>query len=93
MKKILFACASGIATSTVVSEKVMAYLKSKGMNDVMYSQTNVPSVPAQAEGVDLVIATSKLSYNLPVPIVQGLPILTGIGEEAALEKIYQILKG
>ena len=37
---ILFVCATGIATSTAVTEKVMEYCKEHGLN-VNYSQTNV----------------------------------------------------
>ncbi len=38
---ILFVCATGIATSTAVTEKVMEYCKEHGLN-VNYSQTNLP---------------------------------------------------
>lgn len=40
---ILFVCATGIATSTAVTEKVMEYCKEHGLN-VNYSQTNVASL-------------------------------------------------
>lgn len=41
-KMILFVCATGVATSTAVAEKVMEYCKDNGL-DVNYSQTNVAS--------------------------------------------------
>lgn len=91
IKKLLFVCASGIATSTVLSEKVVKYLESKGIK-VEYHQTNVTSVEAQAEGTDLIVATSKVPFELNVPVISGLPLLTGMGEEATLEKIYEALK-
>ncbi|EAN7986733.1 PTS sugar transporter subunit IIB, partial [Salmonella enterica] len=43
-KMILFVCATGVATSTAVAEKVMEYCKDNGL-DVNYSQTNVASLP------------------------------------------------
>lgn len=45
-KMILFVCATGVATSTAVAEKVMEYCKDNGL-DVNYSQTNVASLPKQ----------------------------------------------
>ena len=72
-KMILFVCATGVATSTAVAEKVMEYCKDNGL-DVNYSQTKVP-------------------YELDIPVVSGLPIITGVGEDKVLEKIVSILKG
>ena len=46
---ILFVCATGIATSTAVTEKVMEYCKEQGLN-VNYSQTNVASLPGNTDG-------------------------------------------
>ncbi|HDY0064464.1 PTS sugar transporter subunit IIB, partial [Escherichia coli] len=53
---ILFVCATGIATSTAVTEKVMEYCKEHGLN-VNYSQTNVASLPGNTDGVALVVST------------------------------------
>lgn len=92
-KTLLFVCASGIATSTVLTEKVLAYLKEKGIDQVEYKQTNVSSVESQVDGVDLIIATSKVPYELDVPVIAGLPLLTGMGEKETLEKIYEVLVG
>ncbi|CAD5630953.1 PTS system transporter subunit IIB [Escherichia coli] len=88
---ILFVCATGIATSTAVTEKVMEYCKEHGLN-VNYSQTNVASLPGNTDGVALVVSTTKVPYELDVPVVNGLPIITGIGEEKVLAQIVSILK-
>lgn len=81
----------GIATSTAVTEKVMEYCKEHGLN-VNYSQTNVASLPGNTDGVALVVSTTKVPYELDVPVVNGLPIITGIGEEKVLAQIVSILK-
>ena len=60
---ILFVCATGIATSTAVTEKVMEYCKEHGLN-VNYSQTNVASLPGNTDGVALVVSTTKVPYEL-----------------------------
>lgn len=90
-KHVLFVCATGIATSTEVAEKVIAYCKERGLT-FDYSQANVASVPAHEGKVDLIVATTKIPYQVSAPVVRGLPLITGIGEEQTLEKIYDILK-
>ncbi|MDK7041674.1 PTS sugar transporter subunit IIB, partial [Escherichia coli] len=44
------------------------------------------------DGVALVVSTTKVPYELDVPVVNGLPIITGIGEEKVLAQIVSILK-
>lgn len=92
-KNILFCCATGIATSTVATEKTLDYLKEKGMDNVTYTQTNVASLPSQADSdeVDCVVATTQVPYDLKVPVVHALSLITGIGEDETLQKIYDIL--
>ena len=48
--------------------------------------------PGNTDGVALVVSTTKVPYELDVPVVNGLPIITGIGEEKVLAQIVSILK-
>ena len=41
---ILFVCATGIATSTAVTEKVMEYCKEHGLNAVSYTHLTLPTI-------------------------------------------------
>ena len=91
-KRIIFACTSGIATSTVATEKVLQYCKKIGI-DVEPMQSNVGTIPSQDGMADLIVVTSGVKYNLKTPIVNGLPLITGIGEEALIQKIADILRG
>lgn len=88
---ILFVCATGIATSTAVTEKVMEYCKENGLK-VDYSQANVASLPNNTSGATLIVSTTKVPYELDIPVVNGLPIITGVGEDKVLEQIVAILK-
>lgn len=92
-KNILFCCATGIATSTVAEEKTLQYLKDQGMDNVTYTQTNVASLPSMADPaeVDCVVATTQVPYDLKVPVVHALSLITGIGEEDTLKQVYDIL--
>lgn len=90
-KKIIFVCATGIATSTVAAEKVTDCCKENGI-DVEYQQCNVASLPQFDGNADLIISTTNVPYNLETKVVNALPIITGFGEEELLDKIVKILK-
>lgn len=92
-KNILFVCATGIATSTVATEKTLEYLKDKGV-EVTYTQTNVASLPevADPKNVDLIVATTQVPFDLDIPVVHALSLITGIGADKTLAKIYDYVK-
>ncbi|WP_125980068.1 PTS sugar transporter subunit IIB [Loigolactobacillus iwatensis] len=89
MKKILVACGSGIATSTVARSALEEDLKNKGINmkELSFDQTSIPQIPSMASDYDLVITTAKYTEDVGVPIINGLPFLTNIGEDAVVDKI------
>ena len=90
-KNLLFVCATGIATSTAVAEKVMGFFKERGLTDVNYSQTNVASVQSNSDNADLIVSTLKIPYELDVPVINGLALITGINEDKVLNSIYSEL--
>ena len=90
-KRVLFVCATGIATSTVVEEKVIEYCKDQGI-EFDYDQRNVASVPNIADDFDLIVATTNIPYKLDVPVMSGLPILTGWGWQEVLDQIGDALR-
>ncbi|BDR57599.1 PTS sugar transporter subunit IIB [Xylocopilactobacillus apicola] len=86
-KTILFVCATGIATSTVVAEKTLDYLKDQGI-DVNYTQTNVASLPEyDLKNADLIVSTTNVPYELEIPVIRALPLITGVGADKVLEDI------
>jgi len=90
MKHILVACGNGIATSTVVASKIREYAESKGIN-IKTEQAKLLEVPSKGNNYDLVVTTGKFGGQLEVPIINGLPLLTGVGEESVLEEIVETL--
>ncbi len=46
---------------------------------------------AIGQGADLVVATTQLRADLGVPVVNGIPFLTGVGEEEVKQEILNIL--
>lgn len=89
-KKVLVACGTGVATSTVVAQAVQAALHERGIA-IVTRQCKASEVPGQIEDVDLVISTTPLPKDLPRPAIVTLAFLTGIGKERELDRIAEIL--
>ena len=92
MKRVLIACGNGIATSTVVASKVKEYLTNNGV-EVTTSQTKLMEVPGKVHDYDLLVTTGQFEGQTgDVPVVKGMPILTGINVDQTMEEILNYLK-
>jgi galactitol PTS system EIIB component len=90
-KRVLIVCGTGIATSTLVADKVKRHLDEVGIPSSI-EQTKVTELHRGAEGYDLIVATTQIRGDIGVPVVAGLPFLTGIGVEDALTEIERALR-
>src|SRR5690606_25172675 len=59
MKRVLIACGTGIATSTVVADKVRKHLAANGI-EAKIDQTKVAELHRGAKGYDLIVATTNV---------------------------------
>lgn len=90
-RTILVVCGSGIATSTAVAMELRETLEQRGL-EVTVKQTDVFSVADNLAGVDLIASTCALKGDFGVPVVNAVPLLTGIGIEGVIETIISILQ-
>jgi len=88
--KIVVACGTAIATSTHVAIKIKELLEERGLK-IHTIQCRVLEVPSLAPDADLVVATAQVPYDIDVPVVDGIPFLTGIGVKEVIDKIEKIL--
>ena len=91
MKKILVACGTAIATSTVVAKKLEEKLLARGIA-VSIDQCKASEVPSKAAAYDVIVSTTEVDGTGGKPIVRTLSFLTGIGIDADVEKIAGFLK-
>lgn len=89
-KTILVACGTAVATSTVVAKSIEEILRDRGI-DVVTRQCKAAEVASMLSGVSLVVTTTPLQGDLGVPVIQTLAFLTGMGKEAVIEQIIQVL--
>jgi galactitol PTS system EIIB component len=94
MKKytVLVACGAGIATSTVVCERVENLLKDNGVNAEVV-QCKIAEVASRQEGADLIVSTTILPTTYNIPALTATSYITGIGMEKLDQQILDHLKG
>ena len=90
-KYVVVACGSGIATSTMVSGQIQDMCKEHGVDIDIHSCT-IMDLPFEAEGADLIVTTSKYGREVGTRVISGMPLLTGIGREEALQEILDALR-
>ena len=90
MKKILVACGTAIATSTVVARKIEEELAKRDIS-VQTTQCKASEVRSKLDGHDLVVTTTFVSDTGDVPVIQTVSFLTGLGIDADIEKIIGYL--
>ena len=90
--KIVIACGSGVATSTVIAEKVAGLVKENGFK-AQIVQCGVNDVESQARDAALVVTSlGRLKVDADVPVVVAFSYITGLGGEETDAKIVEILK-
>lgn len=88
MKKILLACASGIATSTAVNKKLSAVLDEKGYKGkYKITQCKVQELFGLSKNYDFCVATTNISQKVDCPVILGISFLTGLGLDKTVEEV------
>lgn len=89
-KRILVACGTAIATSTVVAKKIEELLKQKGY-DVFIDQCKAAEAPSKAANFDLIVTTTPVGDVGDVPVIRTVSFLSGVGVEQDIQKIIDTL--
>ncbi|KAB2334300.1 MULTISPECIES: PTS sugar transporter subunit IIB [Bacillaceae] len=88
MKKLLIMCGTGVATSTIVTGKVKSWLEDNGLqNNVKLYQSKISEELSRLDEYDIIVSTTLVPDNVKSRIIDGVPLLTGMGKEEMFEKI------
>lgn len=88
-KKILVICGTGVATSTVVMGKLKTWLDQQGLTkDVTLYQSKVAEEVNHIDDYDIVVSTTLVPDSIKEKVIDGVPLLTGIGAD----KVYSEIK-
>lgn len=88
MKTLLIVCGAGHATSTIAVAKVQEWLNSNGYTEVKIYQSKLADELNKIDDYDGVISTTIVSESIKDKVINGLPLLTGLG----VEQLYKDLK-
>ncbi|MBL1226727.1 PTS sugar transporter subunit IIB [Enterococcus sp. BWR-S5] len=91
MKRIIVACGSGVATSQTVASKVSRLLKERNVNAYVEA-VDLKSVERHMDSSVAYITITKTKKEYPIPVINGIAFLTGMGQEAELQKLIDICK-
>lgn len=90
VKKILVACGTAIATSTVVAKKIEEMMKARGFI-VTTTQCKAAEAPSKAAGFDMVVTTTPIGNVGSMPVLRTVSFLSGVGMDKDIEKIIEAL--
>ena len=89
-KKILVACGAGIATSTVVCDKVERLVKENNIHAEII-QCKIAEVASKQDEADLIVSTTILPTTYKIPAIIATSYITGINTKALDQKILDHL--
>ncbi|MBF7095506.1 PTS sugar transporter subunit IIB [Alkalibacter sp. M17DMB] len=92
MKKILVACGTAMATSTIVAKKVGSLCKQQGIQCATV-QCTADEAESKARSLrpDVIVGTCDLLENLGVPVINGQAFLTGVESEKTMDELLAVL--
>ncbi|PTA94460.1 PTS galactitol transporter subunit IIB [Kluyvera sp. Nf5] len=92
-RKIIVACGGAVATSTMAAEEIKELCEANHIS-VELVQCRVNEIETYMDGVDLICTTAKVDRTFgDIPVVHGMPFISGVGIEALQQKILTILVG
>ena len=91
-KRILVPCGSGVATSNMAAEKLKSLLKRDRL-EADVQAVDFKSLASLASQADLIVSVAPHGgQKYPIPVINGIPLLTGVGLEQCLEEIEKHLR-
>ncbi len=91
-KKVIVACGGAVATSTIAANKVVELAKNNGI-EVEIAQVRISEIESNLIGADLIVTTSKVKRDYGIPLITGMPFISGVGVEKTEKAILDVLKG
>lgn len=89
--KILVACGTGINCSTILCNMIGEICQREGI-PADFVHCSVAEIPANADQVDIICPANAYKVKLNTPVMNMVPLLTGMGREKREEELIAKLK-
>ncbi len=92
--KILAVCGSGVVSSSMIQTRIKEILADSGIKKVETFELTPAMVKShlEREAADLVISTTRFSEELDIPVINAVPLFSGIGEKEFIEELVTTAK-
>lgn len=91
-KKVIVACGGAVATSTIAANKVMELAKENGI-DIEICQVRISEIASNLDdNTVLIVPTSRVKRDYGVPLISGMPFISGMKLEQTKEAILKVLR-
>jgi PTS system galactitol-specific IIB component len=90
---VLGVCGSGTVSSTLLADRVREILEERKIR--VKAQGVMPQMVQEyvdRGGIDLVVTTSPIPGTINAPVIKGVPLLTGFGEEECIQEIIDVVE-
>lgn len=89
--KVLVACGSGVATSTIAQEEIKEIAKNARVK-IRLMKGTIAEVPIKQKDVDVVFTTANYRNPLEKPHLSVFGLVSGLNKEASKKKVEELLK-
>jgi len=91
-RKIIVACGGAVATSTLAAEEIKELCTEHGITlDLI--QCRVTEIETYMDGADLICTTARVDRQFgDIPVVHGMPFVSGVGIDVLRQKILTLLQ-
>lgn len=89
-KKVIVACGGAVATSTIAANHILELAKKNNI-DVEICQCRISEIASNLDNAVLIVPTSKVKRDYGIPLITGMPFISGIGVEQTEKKILDVL--
>ncbi|CAM3080513.1 PTS sugar transporter subunit IIB [Leuconostoc rapi] len=93
-KSLMVVCGTGIATSTIATGKIKSYLEKEGLLDnVKFLQSKISDEVGaiRNDDYDIVVSTTIVPNDIKDKVINGVPLLTGVGVQSVFDRIKSAL--
>ncbi len=90
MKTIIVACGAGVATSTLICDRVQKLLSSQHIQANII-QCTLGDISRYVDQANVIVTSMKVDRSYSIPIVLGISFITGVGVEQTEKEILESL--
>lgn len=90
-RKVIVACGGAVATSTMAAEEIKDLCTDHSI-ELDLVQCRVNEIETYMDGAHLICTTARVDRTFDdIPVVHGMPFISGVGIEELQQKILNIL--